>query len=57
VFVASGTQHAMSMRRIVICGLSGCAEFFSKLSHKRDDFRKNDIEHKMRVLISSANFV
>ena len=26
--VASPIQHAMSMRHIVVCGLSGCAIFF-----------------------------
>jgi len=28
VFVALGTQHAMRLRYIVACGLSGCAVFF-----------------------------
>jgi hypothetical protein len=30
---------------------------FSTLSNKRNDFRKNDIEHKMSVLIFYANLV
>jgi hypothetical protein len=33
----------MRMRRIVICGLSGCAVFLA-LTHKRGDFRKKVIE-------------
>ena len=42
VFVALGIQHAMLMLHIVICGLPGCAIFFT-LSHKRHDFRKRKI--------------
>jgi len=39
LFVASGIQHAMHIRRIVICGLSS-STVFSPLSHKRHDYRK-----------------
>jgi hypothetical protein len=38
---------------IIICGLSALTHF-TKLSHKRDDFREKIIEHKMCVLIFST---
>jgi hypothetical protein len=56
VSVALGIQHAMHMRHIVICDLSG-STVFSTVSHKRHDFRKKVTEHKMCVLIFSTTFV
>ena len=41
VFVALSIEHAMRMRHIVVCDLSGSAIFFSTLSHKRHNFRQN----------------
>ena len=35
VFVALGTQHAMRMRHIVICGLPRSTILFYTLSHKQ----------------------
>jgi hypothetical protein len=41
VSVALIIQHAMHMRHIVICGLSGSTVFFRNgISHKRHDFPK-----------------
>jgi hypothetical protein len=41
----------------VICGLSGTTICFSKLSHKRYNFREKVTEYKTCVLIFSTNFI
>ena len=49
-------QHAMRMRRVVLSSMACPAvQYFSTLSHKRQDFRrkKKFTEHIMYVLISS----
>ena len=56
VCVCSLSQHAMRMRRIVICGLSDYTGFFH-ISHKMHDFRIRVIQHKMCVLIFSTALV
>jgi hypothetical protein len=47
VFVALFTQHAKRMRRIVLSNMARLVlPYFSTLSQKFYDFRKNVIEHK-----------
>ena len=51
-------QHAKRMRRVKLsCGACPILPYFSTLSRKRHDFRKNVNEHKMRVLILSETFL
>jgi len=56
VFVASGIQEAMRMRRIILSPVACPAlQYFSTISPKRHDFRGGGvIEHKMCVLIFST---
>jgi len=56
VFVDLGIQHVEHMRNFVISGLSG-STILSTLPHKRHDFRKKVIDHKMCVLIFSKALV
>ena len=45
--VCSLIQNALHMRHIFIRGLPTYTVSFHIISHKRHDFRKNVIEHKM----------
>jgi len=53
VFVDFGIQHA-SACAILSSVACPSLQYFSTLSHKRQDFRNNVIEHKMCVLIFST---
>jgi hypothetical protein len=57
VFVALGIYHAMRMRRIVICGLSGLAVFLDIVSQTVGVLKKKVIKNKMYFLILTTVFV
>ena len=54
VLVVLGIEHAIRMRNIVICGLSGSSMFFHIISSFS---KKNVIEHETRSLIFFIVFV
>ena len=52
------TQHAQRLRRIILSSVScPVLPYFSIFDHKRHDFRKKIIEHRMCVLGFCTNFV
>jgi hypothetical protein len=58
VFVALIIQHAKRMRRGILSSVaSPVVQDYSALSHKRQEFRKTVIEHKVCDLIFCTNFV
>jgi hypothetical protein len=58
LFVALFMQHEKRMFRFILSSVASLApSHFSTLSHKRPDFRKEVIEHKICVLIFFATFV
>ena len=57
LFVALGIRHAKRMLRIMSSPACFALQYFSILSYKIHDFRKENIEHKMCVWIFSTIFI
>ena len=58
MFVALFIQHGKLVPPIMLTSVAcSTVQYFSTLPHKQHDFQRNAIEHKMRVLILSTNFV
>jgi hypothetical protein len=58
MFVTFVIKHAKCMPHIILTSVACLAlQYFSALSHKRNDFWKKFIEYKMCVLIFCTNFV
>jgi len=56
--VALGIQHAVRVRHVAVCGQHRYTIFSHIISQgARFSGKKNVIEHKMRVLIFSSNFI
>ena len=56
VSVALDSQHTMRMHRIIVLSVASLAlEYSSTFSHKRSDFRKEFVEHKICFLIFCTN--
>jgi hypothetical protein len=55
--LALGIQHAMRMRHIAICDLSGSTRFFHSIWLTARYWRKQVMKHETYVLIFSTTFV
>jgi hypothetical protein len=57
MLVALGVKHTRRMRRIVICGLPGCAVFFHIIVSNGTIFGENLLNIRTFVLIFCTTFV